>query len=413
MIQKLQRKLILLSMTSLLLVLCVIVVGINVVNYTSVVGQADELLEILSENKGSFPHQPGDKGGKLPPNLSQETPYETRYFTVLLTDDGELIQTDTSRIVTVSQSEAVALAQTVLQKSGEKGFLDHFRYTVRTGDGVVRIIFLDCGRTLYSFRSFLLASIGISVLGYAIVFVLIAFFSHRIIRPVSESYEKQKRFITDAGHELKTPLTIISADADVLAMELENNEWVEDIRRQTQRLAALTGDLVYLSRMEESGNSLPMIEFPLSDVVGEAASSFQSLAQAQSKAFRFDIQPMLSLTGNDKAISQLVSILLDNALKYSPEGGSVCLNLRRQNKTAVLTVSNTTQDPIPKESLPKLFDRFYRADPSRSSQTGGYGIGLSIAQAIAQAHHGKIQASSEDGSSLTITVSLPLSGNKR
>lgn len=409
MIKKLQIKFVLLSMAALLLVLSIIVAGINVVNYSSVVRQADELLAILSENKGSFPRAQGDgKGSKLPPNMSQEVPYETRYFAVLLSSSGELIQTDTSRIVTVSQSAAIALAQAVLQKSADSGFVDNFRYTIKSGDETIRIIFLDCGRKLDSFRSFLVASIGISVLGYAIVFILIAFFSDRIIRPVSESYEKQKRFITDAGHEIKTPLTIISADADVLAMDLEDNEWLEDIRRQTQRLAELTNDLVFLSRMEESGGSLPMIAFPFSDVVSETASSFQALAQTQSKEFRCDIQPMLSLTGNEQAIRQLVSILLDNALKYSPEGGQVCLTARKQNKTVLLSVFNTTEEMISKESLPLLFDRFYRADPSRSSQTGGHGIGLSIAKAIVEAHGGKIQAKTEDGQSLLITASFPL-----
>lgn len=409
MIKKLQIKFVLVSMAALLLVLSVIVVGINVVNYSGVVREADELLGILSENKGSFPRIPGDgKGSKLPPNMSQEVPYETRYFAVLLSGTGELIQTDTSRIVTVDQSEAIALAQAVLQKNADNGFVGNFRYTIKAGDGTIRIIFLDCGRKLDSFRNFLAASIGISVLGYAIVFLLIAFFSNRIIRPVSESYEKQKRFITDAGHEIKTPLTIISADADVLAMDLEDNEWLEDIRKQAQRLAELTNDLVFLSRMEESDSSLPMIEFPFSDVVSEAASSFQALAQTQNKEFRCDIQPMLSLTGNEQAIRQLVSILLDNALKYAPEGGQVCLTARKQNKTVVLSVFNTTEAAISKESLPLLFDRFYRTDPSRSAQTGGHGIGLSIAKAIVDAHNGKIQAKTGDGQSLLITASFPL-----
>lgn len=409
MIKKLQRKFILLSMSALLLVLALIVLSVNVVNYCGVVRDADELLAILSENKGSFPHAQGDgKGDRLPPNMSQEVPYETRYFTVLLSSAGELIQLDTSRIVTVDRSEAVAFAQSVLQKNTGNGFVGNFRYTAQTGENAVRIIFLDCGRKLDSFRSFLFASIGISLLGYLVVFLIIAFFSNRIVRPIAESYEKQKRFITDAGHEIKTPLTIINADVDVLTMDFGENEWLVDIQKQTKRLGDLTSDLITLSRIEESGDSLPLIEFPFSDVVSEEATSFQALAQTQNKIFQCDIQPMLSIRGSEKAIHQLISILLDNALKYSPEGGTVRLTVRRQNKLVLLSVFNTTENTVPKEALPLLFDRFYRVDPSRDTQTGGYGIGLSVAKAIVTAHNGKIQAKTEDTHTLTITASFPI-----
>ena len=259
-----------------------------------------------------------------------------------------------------------------------------------------------------AFRSFLFASIAISLLGYIVVLLLIAFFSDRIVRPIAESYEKQKRFITDAGHELKTPLTIISADVDVLAMDLGENEGLEDIQKQTKRLTALTNELVFLSRLEEADSPLSLVEFPFSEAVSEAASSFQALAQTQNKDFQCHIQPMLSLKGDERAIQQLVNILLDNALKYSPEGGVVRLRAEKQNKTLLLSVGNTTEEPLSKEQLPLLFERFYRTDPSRSAQTGGYGIGLSVAKAIAEAHNGKIQARTEDGSFLLITISFPV-----
>ena len=153
---------------------------------------------------------------------------------------------------------------------------------------------------------------------------------------------------------------------------------------------------------------MQMIEFPFSDVVTETASSFQSLAQTQEKDFQCQIQPMLTLRGNEKAIGQLVSILLDNALKYSPVNGTVSLSVEKQNRTLYLIVYNTTVNEIVKENLPLLFDRFYRTDPSRNSQTGGYGIGLSVAKAIVTAHNGKIQATTEDGHSLQITAVFPI-----
>lgn len=409
MIKRLQFKFILLSMAALLLVLLVIVAGINVANYSGVVREADGLLAILAENKGNFPRMPEDgRNHKIPPNMSQEVPYETRYFTVLLSNTGELIQTDISRIVTVEQPDAVKIARSVLQNSNSKGFYGSFRYTVSTEENDTRVTFLDCGRKLDSFHRFLFVSVVISLLGYLLVFLIIAGCSFRIVRPMAESQEKQKRFITDAGHELKTPLTIINADVDVLAMDLGENEWLEDIQKQVRRLSALTDDLVCLSRMEESGRSMPMLEFPFSDVVNETASSFQALAQTQNKTFQCLIQPMLSIKGDSKAIQQLVSILLDNALKYSPEGGRICLSVKKQSKTVLLSVYNTTENALSKEALPFIFERFYRIDPSRSSQTGGYGIGLSVAKAIVTAHSGRIQATTEDGQSILITASFPL-----
>lgn len=409
MIRKLRFKFILLSMGAFLVVLAVIITGINIVNYNGVRQEADMLLDILSKNKGDFMDMPGFLEDRLPPGMSPEIPHESRYFAVVLNEQtGSAIKVETSRIVSVDRTQAVIYAKEALGRGIDRGFLDSFRYAVRWEDGNAQVTFLDCGRKLDAFRDFLFASIGISLLGYLVVFGLIAFFSGRIIRPVSESYEKQKRFITDAGHEIKTPLTIINADADVLAMELGENEWLEDIQRQARRLTALTNDLVALSRMEEADSEMPMIEFPLSDVVSEAACSFQALAQAQEKVFESRIQTMLTIRGNEKSITQLVTILLDNALKYAPAKGRICLTLEKQNRIVRLAVYNTSMVPIPKESLPLLFDRFYRADPSRNSQTGGHGIGLSIAKAVVSAHNGKIQASTEDGNSLLVTVLLPI-----
>lgn len=237
--------------------------------------------------------------------------------------------------------------------------------------------------------------------------ILLLLLSKRIVRPVAESYEKQKQFITDAGHELKTPLTIIGADADLAEMEWGENQWIQDIRRQTQRLTELTQDLIYLSRMEEEGLSLQSIDFPLSDVAEEMAHSFLPLAQNQGKRLEIAVQPMLSFRGDEKSIRQLCSILLDNALKYSPQEGELLFRLEKQGKNILLSVSNTTSQPIKKEELCHLFDRFYRTDPSHNSQTGGYGLGLSIARSIVTAHKGKIRAESPQESVLTIQVTLP------
>lgn len=427
MFKKLRIRFIALAMASLLVVLLVIIGAINVMSYRHVVQRADDTLALLAENGGSFglpdmqpPDKPDAEGAqqhsvKLPmdghKDLSAETPYEARYFSVLFDADGKEQSVDTGRIAAVDSLTAVQYAQKVYESGRDKGFYEDYRYTVVSEDGGTRVIFLDCGRSLDTFRTFLFASGGVSLLGMISVGALIVAFSGQIVRPVAESYEKQKRFITDAGHEIKTPLAIINADAEVLEMDLgEDNEWLQDIQKQTQRLAGLTNDLVYLSRMEEQQSDAAHVDFPVSDVVSEQAQSFRALAKTQGKTFTEAITPMLTLCGDEKAVRQLTSILLDNAVKYSPEGGEIRLTLERQGRNLALSVSNDANVPVPKESMPKLFDRFYRTDPSRNSETGGHGIGLSIAKAIVTAHKGKITASTEDEKSLTITATFPVNG---
>lgn len=267
------------------------------------------------------------------------------------------------------------------------------------------MIFLDYGREMSSFRTFLFTSAGVSIAGLLAVMLILIFLSGHIVKPFSENYEKQKQFITDAGHELKTPLTIIDADAEVLEMDVGENEWLSDIRTQTKRLAQLTNSLIQLSRMEEQPQ-LEKIEFPLSDLVEETVETFQALARTQKKVLSSRIQPMISMNGDEKAIRQLVTILLDNAVKYSDDGGRIEVALEKHKNLIRLSVFNTV-DSVPRESLSCLFNRFYRADPSRNSKKGGYGLGLSIASAVVVAHKGKIQATTQDEKSLLIAVSLP------
>ena len=424
MIKKLRAKLILACMFSLAVVLLVILGGVNLMSYQKVVSDADTVLSLLAANDGAFPklRAPqeekdegyfapfGTPGGK--PNLfnqrimSPETPYESRFFSVLLGEDGQAVETDTRQIAAVDAEQATDYAQKAAASGKTSGFLDDYRFLVQNESGGIRVIFLDCGRSLSSFRTTLLASVSLAVLGLAAVLFLLLILSRRIVRPMAESYEKQRQFITDAGHELKTPMTIISADADLAEMECGENQWLTDIRRQAQRLTALTNDLIYLSRMEEEQPKLQYIDFPISDVVEEMAQSFAALARSQDKELQVQVQPMLSFKGDEKGIRQLVSILLDNALKYSPSGGQLALRLEKQGRNLLLTVSNTCAQPMEQDKLLHLFDRFYRTDQSRNSQSGGYGLGLSIAKSIVSAHKGKIRAESHDGTQLSIQVTL-------
>lgn len=206
---------------------------------------------------------------------------------------------------------------------------------------------------------------------------------------------------------MKTPLTIISADTDVLEMQQGSNEWLSDIRIQTERLSKLTYDLIFLAKMEEGHKVTRVQAFSISDMAEKSVQAFQTLAKVQQKEFSSQIQPGLMLRGDPSQIERLFSVLLDNGLKYSQPGGRISVNLQLRRHSIHLEVFNTT-DYIEKEQIPRLFDRFYRIDQSRSSETGGHGIGLSIAKAVVLAHDGEITAASQDGSSLTVTVLLPM-----
>lgn len=407
MIRKLRIKFIAISMISTIIVLFLILGSINLLNYREMSHNADTILNFLEENDGELPENLYKSQRKKTNGISPETSFESRYFSVFLSNDDQMCEADTDNISAIDEETAIKYAQRISRSSKKCGFISKYRYIKEKTSNGVKIYFLDCTKSMMSFQTFLVTSFFVSIFGVSAVFILVVLLSKRAIEPVAESYEKQKRFITDAGHEIKTPLTIIDADTSILEMEYGENEWLNDIQVQTKRLAGLTNDLIYLSRMEENQTKITMIEFPFSEVVSEVSQSFQGLAKVKGKEFIADIEPMLSLKGDEKTIRQLISILLDNAVKYCTEQGQIRLTAVHKGKNIVLSVYNTSQ-PLTNENIDHLFDRFYRTDESRNSQTGGYGIGLSIAKAVVEAHHGKIMASSEDGNSLLITVILKM-----
>ena len=227
-----------------------------------------------------------------------------------------------------------------------------------------------------------------------------------MIRPVAESYEKQKRFITDASHEIKTPLTIIEANTEIVEMESGESEWTKSIRKQIARLTALTEKLVFLSRMDEENQSyLQRMDFNLSEAVLDTIDPYQALAETKGKHLSVDVEDDMHFTGDENAIRQAISLLLDNAIKYSEEDGNIRIESRTVGKHKVIDVINTV-DYIEVGKHDELFDRFYRREDSRNSETGGFGIGLSTVYAIVQAHKGRVAARSKDGKSLSIQMIL-------
>ena len=420
MIKKLRKKLVAVAMLSLFIVLFIIIGTVNVLNYTRMVDDANRTLNILKENNGSFPRpdMSHGHGEEMFKGMSPEAPYESRYFSVMMDDNGNVSTIDTGKIAGTDTDEAAEYAVKALASGKTEGFMGQYRFTLKEADSGRLIIFLYCGRGLSNFHSVLFISTAISIAGMLAVFLLLVFFSGRIVKPVSESYDKQKRFITDAGHELKTPLTIIDADAELVELECGGSEWLDDIRKQTKRLTSLTNDLIYLAKMEEGQRNTVKIEFPLSDVVEETAEAFRARAINENKKLELDIQPGISYIGDEKAVRQLISILVDNAVKYADGEGNIKVSLTKVGKLSSeprqtlsakgargikLEVYNTCEH-ISKDSVKHLFERFYRAEQSHNSQTGGYGIGLSVAKAVVEAHGGRIGEYTEDEKSLKITV---------
>lgn len=397
MIKKLRIKFTILSTISAGIVLAVMVFVINIMNYQNVIHETDTSLDILAEHQSC-----AVKDGKMQDALEQNG---ERCFCVEVDGAGNVSYIEIGKFTVVEEQVAEDYGRKANEREEEAGFISDYRYKKYEIEGKSYIIFLDCARSLMVFRNFRTISIFVSVTGEILILMIMILASKRIVKPFAENYEKQKRFITDAGHEIKTPITIIDADVAVLEMECGENDWTRDIGQQTTRLKDLTNDLIYLSKMEELQKKIQMVEFPLSEMIQEMISSFQTLAKSRGEKLEYQIEPMVSLTGSPKDIQRLLSILLDNAVKYTNKGGSIFVRLMQKGNQKTLTVFNTV-DEIDVEQVPRLFDRFYRLDASRNKETGGYGIGLSIAQAVVQMHKGKITAESPDGKSLTIKITF-------
>lgn len=471
MLKKLRIKFIIVAMCATSLVLLSIITFINIHNYTDINRTADKTLELLKTNDGKFPIHGGgisdlppktdggagnpdqsaptppeqnaadpggsvasassvasagsagksdkDKNGNeivndikkpLPGWMSPEMPYETRFFTVTIDkEDGDVEEINIDKIAAVSEDEAEEYAEKLFSDGKYSGFVGNYKYLAFDfgDDDEMMYIFLDCTKDLDTFREFLRASIFFSVAGLVIVFVLVVIFSGIIMRPFAKMYQKQKQFITDANHELKTPLTVISASCEILEYNTGENEWTDAIKEQVGHLTELTNKLVFLSRMDEENRKYTMTDFSLSEVAEEAIKPYYSLAEAAGRSLDCKIAPGLSLCGDMSMIKELLTLIFDNAIKYSSDGSEIRAELvpTGSGKNSRLTVSNDT-DGIPKGDLDVIFERFYRLDKSRNSETGGHGIGLSVAKSIVEIHHGKISACSPDGKKFILTVTL-------
>lgn len=426
MIKRLQRKFVIITAVCLLIVELLIIGTINIVNIYQINRENDDLLNIIIENDGKFPmykpqqdlneRNPSEKGviNEEPPEekvldnkwrnhgINEETRYQTRYFSAFLTDDGNVYRVDTGHISAVDSAQAVEYAKKAYDTGDDSGYINNYKYRIADSESGNIIVFIDCRDSIKDKTRFLLISAVIAFVGYIIVCLLVIIFSKKAVKPAIESMEKQRRFITDAGHEIKTPLAIISANTEVLELTSEPNEWTESIKNQINRLNSLLQNLLNLSKLEEDGFKIEFCDFDISKAVCEASEPFKLLAQTGGKTLLTDIESGLIVHGDVSAVGQLVSILAENAVKYADNAGVITVRLSKSvnGKDVLLSVSNTCTS-IPKGNLNRLFDRFYRGDESRSRKENeyksGYGIGLSIARAIMEAHKGKISCKTENG----------------
>lgn len=411
MIKKLQKRFLILATGSLFLLLFMIVISSSLLNYYSLIRDADSILQVLADNSGKFPKYDKPKANhsetgsfrREPPDgsrepfgrkeLPPETSYESRFFTADLMEDSGEIKLNTDHIAAILDDEALAIAKKAQALDKEQGFIGDYRFKKKKETGKLLIIFLDCGRKLDSFWKMTRIHAMISILSLTAVFVILLILSARIVHPVAQAHEKQKQFISIAGHEIKTPLTIIDADSELLRLDLgENNEWLEDICSQTKRLTNLTNELLQLSKLDEYSSSQTKIEFPLSDIIIDTVRSFQTLADRENICFQIHVEPMLSYYGDENQIRRLADILFDNAIKYSSGTEPIQVELKKCRHGIEFSVENPTGQMISKEQCSCFFDRFYRSEQAQRSEKGGYGLGLAIAKSIVEAHHGEITA---------------------
>ena len=412
MIYRLQKKFILICTVSVLTVIALVFGVILVLNISSMNKNMDILTDAVSEGDGHFPGSSETKPhpDKAPPPKKQdadfinpETPFSTRHFTVFYDKNGKVSKINTESIYSVSKEQAIEYAESALEDGDERGWISIYRYKVFGGDGGKSVVFVDGSVS----RSSLMQSMtiaGLVLLGSAaLVLILIFLLSKKAVRPIAESYEKQKQFITDANHELKTPLTLILANLDIAEAELGQNEWLDDIRSEGHRMTELVNQLVALSRMDEEGRPLNVTEVALGELVADTVAEFEPLAKERGKALAASIDKEITYLGDEALLHRLIGVLMDNAIKYCDQGGEITVTLQK-GRRITLTFENTYAS-VGELELSRLFDRFYRADKARTF-TGGYGVGLSMAKAIVEKHKGEISAYKKDATHIGFKVVL-------
>ena len=394
MIKKLRFKFILVSLLSILLVLSITIGSINIYNYVrmkneihqnliSIVERGDEVDPRMGETPDS--NRPMDMGGGF---------MRGNFFSVSFASDGTVASSNFNHIFFISEEDGISLASDVYNSSKTEGKTDNMYYLKTEKDGLTIVAFVDAKDRTNQFNSFLVSSILVSSISYLVLALLIVLSSKIVFKVSEESYKKQKAFITNASHELKTPLTIINTDIELIEMDNGSSEWTMSVKDQVSRLTTMTNQLVILSRLDEGELSkYPFEDFSLSDLAHEAVESFASSFKKEGLTLSTSIEDDLIINANKYLIDELLFILLDNALKYTAPNGTVGVNIYKDNKNKVnISIYNDIEEDNELD-VNQLFERFYR---SPNAKKNGSGIGLSIAQEIVNLHKAQIKVTKEN-----------------
>lgn len=390
MINTLRRKFILVSVSTVAFVISAVFIIINVLNYYNISSRSDEVINKFKNDPTILREiiENGTENGSRG-IVSSDKNFYNGFFVAEITDDNEIISLY-NRDHSVGIVKAKEIIQEALNEHDDGGYIDYYKYGY-VDDGIEKyVVCANVERELSIFYQFLTNSIIVALVIILVISIILVVTSKKIVEPLEVNYKKQKQFVTDASHELKTPLTIISSNADVLEMEIGKTKWLDNIHNQIKRLTHLVNSLVAFSRVEER-EKLVRTNFSMTDMVKSKLEDFQELANFKDKEIKANICENIFYSGDQQTIMQVIDILLDNAIKYADDNSVINVSLTSSKKSVNLVVKNNTEG-IKRGDLSKVFDRFYRLDESRNSKTKGYGIGLSLAKLIIDRHKSQIKA---------------------
>ena len=409
MIKALRKRFVITAMLALLILIAILIGCVTALGYVYMEQSTDSMLRMLSEQR---PHTESREEQRRPAFGYQIGPDDQppgSQFTVDFDADGTVVHSALLGLQDLDEQEAAALAAQVLSSGKTGGKIGSFKYlaTALEGGGT-RVVFIDNASQVRMLLSTLRYSCLVGLGCMLLMFLILLPLSKRAMRTIEENMARQRRFVTDAGHEIKTPLAIIQANVDALELHAGQSKWSRNIRGQTERMSGLMERLLRLARSDEGASELPMRPVDFSALVAGTAEDFAEPAGSRSVRLSAQVPPGIMVKGSRDELEQLVGILLDNAVKYADADGSISVRLSREGKKCRLHVKNTVSR-LPDVPPGTLFDRFYRADAARTQKGGGYGIGLSIALSSAQLHGGQLEAAYEDGPSICFLLTLPLS----
>lgn len=404
MTRTLKRRFIIFTMTAVTCLLVFIVLAINGLNWLMLEHQSDMVLETLVDADGAFNKMDFDRPPPFSRPLDMDRMRSSRFFIVRSDASGSIVDVNTDQISSIDQETAKTYALKVLQTGKESGRVEEYKYAVKQMGSHQLIFFMDTSGQSESFYMVLFASCAIAALCWMTLLIIVILLSGKVIRPVLAGMDKQKQFITNAGHEMKTPLAIIQSNNDTMALIHGENKYNVHIRNQTKRLNVLMSNLLTLAKLDEE-IPLPTEQVNISEITNELLPVYKEDAQARNLRFNVQIEPDIVIQTNKDSFRQMLTILLDNALKYTPDSGYVSLSLTRDGRHIQLIEENTC-DPTLEPDPERLFERFYRRDSARTQkkESSGYGIGLSAARAICENFGGKLTAEYPSAESIRFTA---------